>query len=124
MLLDLKMNMLLCLKMFPANYAQKKKKITSNLVQGEEACTDLPVSRTPFEMENSPSSSYPFLREGSGGGGKEEEGPEVWTREYLDLTLAGVSRHLFCMLASFKVLTVTRSLLFSLHFECHNVALM
>lgn len=61
-------------------------------------------------MENSPSSSYSFKREGSGGGGEEEEGAEVWTWGCLGLTLAGV----FCTLALFTVLTLTRSLLFSL----------
>lgn len=64
-------------------------------MQGEKAFTDLPVSWTPFDMENSPISLYPFTREGSGGGGKEEEGAEVWTWECLDLTLVGVIRHLF-----------------------------
>lgn len=51
------------------------------------------------------------MEEEEGGGGG-EVGAEVWTWMSLYLILAGVSRHLFCNLASLKVLTVTRSLLF------------
>lgn len=79
---------------------------------GGKACTGLPFVLDTLRDGKLTQQLYHrgemWWRKKRGG----EVGAEVWTWMSLYLILAGVSRHLFCNLASLKVLTVTRSLLF------------
>lgn len=104
MLLDLTMNMLLSLKMFLLNYLLEKKS-SHFVVQGEKACTDLPVYWTPLEMENSPSSLYLFTREGNGrgrgrGGGRSLDlgvsGSHIGSSEQAPVLYSGLIHCTYC----------------------------
>lgn len=80
---------------FDNEYAFKSKDVPPFLNcsgAGEKARTDLPVFWTPLEMENSPSSLYPFTREGNSRGRGKRGGRgldlkasgSIWTSHWLE----------------------------------------